>query len=405
MIAPYVTIEGKKEYERNKTGFGYMVMDIAQAIGRLEEVELLTTDTRGGAFIYQGVKFWGRSVELFVKNIFHCLPLSLILRLKKDYTLTLGSFVRIVYYWLMTGYLYARLTKGHYEIVHIHGCGFATELWMNVCKKCNQKFVVTLHGLNSFSDTVKLEPAGKLYERNFLKRVVEGEFPITVISTGMKRLVEKTLRVEDCKNIEVVCNSFNFSDNNVELDIRANHGIPSERKVLVCIGNVCSRKNQGQLISAFKKLTGVLARDTYILFLGDNTQPDYTIESLSANNPWRDHFLAVGVVSKKQIASYYKQCDAVALMSLSEGFGLSLIEGMHFGKPCICFEDIDAFEDIYNARAMIGVKAHTDDAVAAGLTVLLTKEWDSEFIRAYSSKFEKDNMAKQYVEVYEKVRV
>ena len=33
MIAPYVTINSRPEFSRNKTGFGYMVMDIAKAVG------------------------------------------------------------------------------------------------------------------------------------------------------------------------------------------------------------------------------------------------------------------------------------------------------------------------------------------------------------------------------------
>lgn len=210
MITPYVTINSRTEFTRNKTGFGYMVMDIAKAVGNLEQVDVLATDTRGEAFEHEGVHFLSRSLMLYVSAIFSCLSLSALIKIRKEYQMANASFVRLVYYWLMTGYLKRVIKKGKYDIVHIHGCGFPTELWMQVCRKCNQKFVVTLHGLNSFSETVRLEPAGKQYERDFLKRVTAGEFPITVISTGMKKLIEKTYNTSDCKNITVVCNSFSF---------------------------------------------------------------------------------------------------------------------------------------------------------------------------------------------------
>lgn len=219
MITPYVTIAGRPEFERNKTGFGYMVMDIASAVAKQLDadglplaVDVLATDSRGGGFQQDGVIFLERSLPFFVWNMHRCLPLGQLLRLRKKYCMSKGSYIRLSYHWMMTGYVRRLIEKGHYDIVHIHGCTFATELWMQVCCRCGQKYVVTLHGLNSFSNNVRLGSAGKQYERDFLKRVVEGEFPITVISTGMKRLIEKTFGVSDCKNITVVCNSFSFAE-------------------------------------------------------------------------------------------------------------------------------------------------------------------------------------------------
>ena len=211
MITPYVTIESRKEFTRNKTGFGYMVLDIARSVTRLEQVDLLATDTRGEAFEYDGVHFIKRSFCSYLLAIMFCLSPMVVVKLMRRYKMLRGTRFRLWYYWLMTGYLRRLLKKGKYDIVHIHGVGFSTELWMKVCKQCNQKYVVTLHGLNSFSETVKLEPAGKQYERDFLKRVTEEEFPITVISTGMKRIIENAYGVYDSKNITVVCNSFSFA--------------------------------------------------------------------------------------------------------------------------------------------------------------------------------------------------
>ena len=168
------------------------------------------------------------------------------------------------------------------------------------------------------------------------------------------------------------------------------------------MGNIGRRKNQGQLIRAFELLPKELAQRTYIVFLGGNQEQDYTIEILSEGSCWSSHFIAQGAVSKEQVAGFYEQCDAVALMSLSEGFGLSLIESMHFGKPSMSFTDIDAYEDIYHLNAMIGVAEHTDEAVAKGLEQLLTKEWNSDRIKDYSKKFESQNMANNYINVYKR---
>lgn len=208
MLAPYVTQKGHPEFMRNQTGFGYMVYDIARAVAKTEQVDVLASDSRGEAFTEDNVHFLGRSYGLFFKFIGDCLPINVLWKLFRKYRITKGSLVRLCYYGLISGYYRSVISKGHYDIVHIHGCGFSTELWIELCQRCGQKFLVTLHGLNSFSDTVHLDLAGRLYERDFLKRVVAGEFPITVISTGMKRLIEKTYGIQDSPNISVVCNSF-----------------------------------------------------------------------------------------------------------------------------------------------------------------------------------------------------
>lgn len=165
---------------------------------------------------------------------------------------------------------------------------------------------------------------------------------------------------------------------------------------------MCRRKNQGQLIKAFDLLPDQCVKQTYVLFLGGEIEDGYTIKKLARGSQHENHFIACGVVDKELVPHYYEQGNAVALISLSEGFGLSLIEGMHFGLPCMTFTDVDAFDDIFDERAMVGVNNHSDEAVAKGLEQLLTNKWNKELIKTYSKKFEPENMAEKYVEVYKR---
>lgn len=209
MITPYVTISSRPEFSRNKTGFGYMVYDIAKAVSKIEQVDVLCTDSRGEGFVQEKITFLARNFWLILSNVFHCLPISILFSLKKKYRMSRGSFLRLTYYWLMSGYINNVINHGRYDVVHVHGCGFSGTLWDDVCKNCGVKIVYTLHGLNSFSDTVKMEPAGKQYERDFLQQTADGLHHISVISTGMKRLIEKTYN-KQCENIVVITNSFSF---------------------------------------------------------------------------------------------------------------------------------------------------------------------------------------------------
>lgn len=400
-LTSYVTINTRPEFSRNKTGFGYMVSDIAKAIGKLEQVDVLATDTRGGQFKYYGVNFLKRSFVLYIGCLFSCLSLSKLLSLRKNYAMSQGAFVRLVYYWLMTGYVKNVVKQGGYDIVHIHGCSFATELWMQVCKKCNQKFVVTLHGLNSFSDTVRLEPAGKKYERDFLKRVIDEKIPVTVISSGMKRIIEKTYNIADCSNISVVYNSFIFEDENGSgIDIRKRYGIPQSAKILLYVGNISYNKNQAQMARAYGLLSEEKQKNIYVLFCGAGHVKEGEIENVISNTPNSEHLILCGGVDKTEMPDYYRQADGVVLLSYAEGFGLSLIEGMHFGLPCVMPKDLDAYEDIYDDCAVVTVNERCDSTVAEAVENLLIIHWDQEAIKNYSKKFESEVMASKYKQVY-----
>lgn len=403
MIAPYVTINSRLEFSRNKTGFGYMVYDIAKSVGKLVKVDMLCTDSRGDGFDDETVTFLKRSLLLYIIHLAKSISISIVIHLYNRYRMQRGTVIRLFYYWMMTGYLSSLLKERKYDIVHIHGCGFDTELWMKVCDKCNQKYVVTLHGLNSFSNKVSLESAGKIHERDFLKKVANGEIPITVISSGMKRIIEKTFDKGELPNIFVVCNSFSFKkDKNTKgtFDIRDKYGIPKSAKIILYVGNIIERKNQGQLILSFNLLPDTYLQNTYILFLGISPEHDYSVKKFASQTKYPEHFVDCGMIDKALVPIYYEQGDAVALISLSEGFGLSLIEGMHFGLPCITFTDIDAFDDIYDEKAVVGVPDHQDQSVAFGIRRILSNNWDKGSIMKYSKKFSIEFMAENYKKVY-----
>ena len=404
MITPYVTINTRKEFTRNKTGFGYMVYDIAKSVGELEDVDVLCTDSRGEGFEMEGVKYLQRSFILFAKLLFQGVSLGIVIRMWRKYHISKGLLIRMVYYWIMSGYIVSLLKKNRYDIVHIHQSVYETELWMAVCNKANINFLVTLHGLNSFSDTVKLEAGGKLYERDMLQRVVNGEFPITVISSGMLRTIEKTYHVAERENISVVCNAFSFAGNKEKyIDVRLLYSIPPNAKIILYAGNISQNKNQVQLVRAFDLMRSELCENTWVLFCGlDLSYGDVLRESIIASQ-YSKHFILCGDVNKERMPSYFKAADGVVLLSVAEGFGLSLIEGMHFGKPCMMFSDLDAFEDIYNEKAVIAIDKRTDNAVAEGVEMLLGKEWIEEEIRAWSIKFESSTMAYNYINTYKKI--
>ncbi len=402
-VSSYITSNALPCYQRNKTGYGYMVHDISKALWENgNQVDALTFNYRHKGIIIDNVKYLGYTWLNILMDIFFCVPFSDYFALIKKYPMSVSSKIRLLYCWGLTGH-YRRLIKQKgYDIIHFHGISYATDLWVNLCNSMNQPYVITIHALTSFSATVKLEPAGKQYERDFFKRVIEEVIPITVVGSGMKQQIEQTCNVKECDNIKVVINSISFPKDSIEnaLDVKKSYNIPAEGKIILYVGNICERKNQRQIINAFDYLPNIVANNTYVLFLGSNKVIDYNINTFINNSKYKSHFIYCGVVEKDMLASYYRQADAVALLSVSEAFGLSLAEGMHFGLPSLAFYDIDAIKDIYHPDTMICVKDHSDKCVAEGMVELLSKKWNKETIKSISKKFDSEVMANEYMKTY-----
>jgi len=406
MLAPYVTVLSRPELSRNKTGFGYMVHDIATGVGDKATVDVLVSDSVGKEFKLGNVRYLARSYWKIICNLYKCISPRVLFSIFSRYKMEGGSALRLIYYWLISGYYNSVLGKGHYDVVHIHGCNFSNEIWMKVCEKHNVKYVITLHALNSFSETVVMEKAGKQYERDFFERVVHGGINISVISTGMKDVIEKTNGVGNCNNIRVVCNSFakrEIQIKDTSSAIKAKKGIPQDSKLLLYAGNISDNKNQKQLVHAFDLLPAPIRDLTYVLFCGQDNTGNDSFKTLVRESAFSSHFILCGAIDRDQMPKYFMSCDGVVLLSVAEGFGLSLVEGMSFGKPCLSFCDIDAFKDIYNPIAMIGVKERSDVKVAEGITELLTNNWDATAIKAYSNKFNSDQMASNYINLYNSI--
>lgn len=183
--------------------------------------------------------------------------------------------------------------------------------------------------------------------------------------------------------------------------IREKYSIPGDSKVILYVGNISHNKNQEQIARAFALLPEGIRRQTYLLFCGGGV--DEGLNVAIANCKEKEHLVICGLVDKFFMPDYYKAADGVALLSFAEGFGLSLVEGMHFGLPCLMFSDMDAFEDIYDDEAVVAVNDRTDEAVAKGLEQLLSNCWDSDKIKNLSCRFESWSMARKYIRIYKNI--
>jgi glycosyltransferase involved in cell wall biosynthesis len=99
---------------------------------------------------------------------------------------------------------------------------------------------------------------------------------------------------------------------------------------IVCVGRYEKVKNQQLLINAFSKLKDANAK---LILVGDGSERE-KLEKLIMDLNCQDKIELVGFSAEPE--KYLAKATLFVLPSLSEGFGIAVLEAMQQGLPCLC---------------------------------------------------------------------
>lgn len=397
-VTPYITSSCHPDFLRNQTGFGYMVHDIAQYVAKIDKVDLFAPMAFTPDMDVDGFHVVGRSKWKLLKNLkFNNLIDGVRFNLK--YPQALKDSLRTLYIFASIGQV-ERIIK-QYDIVHIHGCSAITDAIIKACQRKNVPFVITLHGLNSFEKTIKLHESLCQYERDFLKEAVTNHYSVSFISTGNKITAEVSIDMK-ADSFSVICNGCNVQMKPKTEDTRKEWNIALDDFVFAFVGNVSANKNQYQVARAWKLLPNDLRSKCKVLFVGRYKEDDEFVKYIRDNH-FGNNLILCGMQPKDKVPAFYQACDATILTSITEGFGLSIIEGFAYGKPNVTFSDLPAIEDLYDENAMILARGRSDDDLADAMARVMRSSFDKDYICDYSKKFSFEKMAEKYCELYRSI--
>lgn len=458
-FAAYVTIDNYPGFSRSTSGYGYMTIDIATAIARRSAevgVEVLTQANLTPGMDYKGL----RLLKHTWKSVLTSMRLSDAVRALKTMVADktpLRKLPNILLYHLSVGYFLRMVRNNRYDLIHIHGIDNYTAPVIRACDRYGFRYLVTLHGLNSFNDSIRISAYEKQLEKELLLRAQQHSLPLTVISTGIKTTIvhflEETIRRDASGDtsgraamgkmppISVIPNAVSeVVPAATSPDLYTTYAIPPGQLILLCVGNLSFNKNQLQVARAFQLLPDEVKQQLTVLFLGYDTtggqleaeinsfnftagqpeaelnnsnstagQPEAEPNSFnsSAGQPEiiRPHrkLIVAGNIPRQQMAAYYQQAHFNVLASIREGFGMSIIEALQYGVPTLTFSDLDAVPDVYHPETMVVVDQRTDEALAQGMVELISRKWDKDRILQQASLFSAGTMADRYLALYKKL--
>lgn len=176
-------------------------------------------------------------------------------------------------------------------------------------------------------------------------------------------------------------------------------GYRPSKPFLFTIGLVQPRKN-------FHVLPPLLLGNDYELVIAGLNNYEYGKEVVEAAKKFgvEGRVKLIGAVSEEEKYWYYKNCTAFLFPSYAEGFGLPVIEAMYHGKP-VFISDKTSLPEVGGDAAYYFRNfdpAYMQQVFAEGLKDYAAND-PSEKIKQQAAKFNWDNCAAEYIDVYREV--
>lgn len=255
------------------------------------------------------------------------------------------------------------------------------------------KLVLTIHDLNFL---YKYKGLKKQLKLNALQRRVNRANAIVAISEFTANEIKQHLRI-DAKKLHVIYNGASLKrDDAVALPY-----FLKDQKYLFSIGIINPKKNMHVVLPLLQNnpdLKFVIAGNDshgYVQKIKEKAQELGVLEQL--------HFM--GAVSEEMKYQLYIHCYAFVFPSLTEGFGLPVIEAMLSGKP-VFLSTLTCLPEIGGAEAFYWDNFEADYMQQVFEKGMLAYESDIEKsarIKAHAAQFSWDKAAKAYLALYEEV--
>jgi glycosyltransferase involved in cell wall biosynthesis len=169
------------------------------------------------------------------------------------------------------------------------------------------------------------------------------------------------------------------------------------------VGTIEPRKNQRRIAEAFANYLKDGGAQMPLVFAGGSgwLMEDFRdhLEKLGIS----PHVILTGYVSDDELIWLYRNCHANIYVSLFEGFGLPVLEGMQFGAPTIASNTSSIPEVTGNAAIMVD-PADTEGLVRAMLRVSGSPDERAKLsceARSRASLFDWQKSAGQLLALYE----
>ncbi len=253
------------------------------------------------------------------------------------------------------------------------------------------KLILTIHDLN-FLEKYKSHWKNKLELKKIQEKINRASV-ITFISKYTEKIVRENLTIPNMP-VRII-----YNGNCLEAFPSATRPMfLPDRKFIFTIGIINPKKNFLVLLNLLKR-----QKEFNLVIAGSSAHPyAKTILDTAEKMNLSERVFLPGAIDEPTKFWLYKNCAAFVFPSLSEGFGLPVIEAMTLGKIVFC-SDKTSLPEIGGNEAFYWKSFESDelnDVFEKGMQAYHCDKEKTERIKKWASQFSWENAVKQYWELY-----
>jgi glycosyltransferase involved in cell wall biosynthesis len=272
--------------------------------------------------------------------------------------------------------------------------------------------VQTLHDI-IFMDPIPrrdsmYQQVGNLYRREIVPIVAQRSNSIITVSHYEKARIVSRLGIEE-KKIEVIYNGINEKHFKICLDLalleHVRHKYKLPKDFILFLGNTSGRKNSLGAIEAYMMYAAKVKSPLPLVTPG--LSESFIINTLKKLNGefHPERFITPGYIKEEDLPAVYTLSKLFLFPSLSEGFGMPVVEAMACGTPVITSK-ISCMPEIAGGAALLVDPLSAPSIASALIRLLSNPQLHAEKIQDglnNSKRFSWTKTAEKVLDVYEKI--
>jgi glycosyltransferase involved in cell wall biosynthesis len=285
--------------------------------------------------------------------------------------------------------MFNRLKTADYDLIDAHYVypdGFAAMLLAGILKK---PVVVSARGsdINQFSEFKMIRP--------LIQQVLLRANGLIAVSQSLKdKMVQLGCGTD---NLAVVGNGVDPQKfrPRPQMEMRQKLGLPSDRPIVLGVGNLNENKGFHILIEAVSRLR---SRGVILLIIGEGPRrSDLEQQVLKAG--LKDTVKLIGTIPHGELSAWYSAADVLCLASAREGCPNVVLEAMACGCPVVGTR-VGGIPELVVSPAFGTLVERSPEAFEAALVDALTRQWSHDAIVAHARSHGWDKVSAQVMDVY-----
>jgi len=231
--------------------------------------------------------------------------------------------------------------------------------------------------------------------RRWTSRSIKKAKKVLTISQHSKNAIIKHYQVESKKAV-VTYPGFKMAEEKKKINLKK---YEIEGDFILYVGTLQPRKNLDKLIEAFSQLEN---KDLKLVIVGKKGWLYDEIFAKVKEMGLEKKVIFTGYVPNEELPAFYQQARCFVLVSLYEGFGLPVLEAMHYGCPVVA-SNVSSLPEVVG-QAGILVDPNKPEEIAQGIKKAIENR--EELIKKgyqQAKKFSWEKCAKETLAVLEEV--